>query len=32
MTGLGGILKSQDITLLTKVRIVKAIIFPSSGV
>ena len=28
MTNLDGILKSRDITLLTKVRIVKAMIFP----
>ena len=28
MTNLGSILKSRDITLLTKVRLVKAIVFP----
>ena len=28
MTSLGGILKSRDITLLTKVHIVKAVVFP----
>ena len=28
MTNLDGILKSRDITLLTKVRIVKAMVFP----
>ena len=32
MTNLDSILKSREFTLLTKVRIVKAIIFPSSGV
>ena len=29
MTSLGGILKSRDITLLTKVHIVKAVVFPA---
>ena len=29
MTNLGSILKSRDITLLTKVHLVKAIVFPS---
>ena len=28
MTNLGGMLKSRDITLLTKVRLVKAMVFP----
>ena len=28
MTNLGSILKSRDITLLTKVRLVKAMVFP----
>ena len=28
MTNLGSVLKSRDITLLTKVRIVKAMVFP----
>ena len=28
ITNLGGILKSRDITLLTKVRLVKAVVFP----
>ena len=28
MTNLGSILKSRDITLLTKVRVVKAMVFP----
>ena len=28
MTNLGNILKSRDITLLTKVRLVKAMVFP----
>ena len=28
MRGLGGILKSRDITLPTKVRLVKAMVFP----
>ena len=28
MTNLGGVLKSRDITLPTKVRIVKAMVFP----
>ena len=28
MTNLDGILKSRDITLLTKVRIIKAMVFP----
>ena len=28
MTNLDGILKSRDITLLTKVRLVKAMVFP----
>ena len=28
MTNLGSILKSRDITLLTKIRIAKAIVFP----
>ena len=28
MTNLDGILKSRDITLLTKVRLVKALVFP----
>ena len=28
MTDLGNILKSRDITLLTKIRIVKALVFP----
>ena len=32
MTNLDGILKSRDITLLTKVHIVKAMVFPSSHV
>ena len=32
MTNLDSILKSRDITLLTKVRIVKAMVFFSSGV
>ena len=29
MTNLGSVLKSRDITLLTKVHIVKAMVFPS---
>ena len=28
MTNLGSVLKSKDITLLTKVRLVKAMVFP----
>ena len=32
MTNLDSILKSRDITLLTKVHIVKAMVFPSSNV
>ena len=28
MTNLGSVLKSRDITLLTKVRVVKAMVFP----
>ena len=32
MTNLDSVLKSRDITLLTKVHIVKAMVFPSSNV
>ena len=31
MTNLDSILKSRDVTLSTKVRLVKAMVFPSSG-